>query len=182
MNKRKYHFFWSFILLSVPFFAVAGETKGNRQDDPVLIEGQRHELGGRGRILDDVVVVEDGDTYIIDVAFSQFFRYVWHTPKEKGNSLTIMIEPALTSRVDQEALSDRAVISPAIENFPITEIMYEGISRSGFKEDSDNALRSRRLQNKGAEDGPFLVFQFNKKYEIEVIQEAGFRSLTVKIK
>lgn len=181
MKSIKPNFHVILILMAMPFFANADSTENKEDNESIVIEGQRYELGGRGRIIDDVVVVKDGDAYLIDITFSQFFRYVWHTPKRHGNSLTIMIEPALTSRVDRDALSDRAVITPNIDNFPVTEIMYEGIFQTGFIKDSNNDLRSRRIQNGGERDGPFLVIQFDRKYEIEVIQDSGFRSLTVKI-
>lgn len=178
-------YFINLILVS----ANAGETNPSVKENPgITVEGERYDLGGRGRILDGVVVIREGHTYTIEISFSQFFRYIWHTPKGSGSSVTIKLEPSLTSRVDSDALSDRAIITPVIEGeFPVKEVMYEGLSsRDLFEEGRDPGTprdpRERPDTGRDFDNGPFLVITFDRKYAIEVIQNAGFRSLTVQIK
>ncbi len=147
------------------------------QAAPITVEGERIDLGGRGRILDDVVVVKEDDSYSIEIRFSQFLRSIWYTPHGVGKTVTIKLEPSLTSRVDRDALSDRAVIVPDIEGpFPVEEILYEGVFRSSFDQ-----RRTEQGFLREVDEGPFLVLRFNKEYKIDVIQDSGFRSLTIRL-
>lgn|GEM_PF-2962410 len=172
----------SLFIISFPVFSEEETNTTVEEGTPMTVEGERYDLGGRGRILDDVTVIKEDNAYSIEISFSQFMRSVWYTPKGSGNSVTIKLEPALTSQVDRDALSDRAIINPDIDGeFPVQEVMYEGVFRSTFN-DRRNDPRQFQEFEKNIDEGPFLVLRFDRKYAIEVIQDSGFRSITIKIK
>ncbi len=184
MIRKSGCLFFSVPLIFSSFSVFSEEQKNTAVEEnvPMTVEGERFDLGGRGRILDNVVVTKENNTYSIEISFSQFMRSVWYTPKGSGNSVTIKLEPALTSRVDRDALSDRAIITPDREDgFPVREVMYEGVFRSTFN-DRGNDPRQLPEFGRNIDEGPFLVIRFDRNYAIEVVQDSGFRSITINIK
>jgi tetratricopeptide (TPR) repeat protein len=114
----------------------------------------------RTRILDHLSIHEDGDTWEVEVAFSNAIRYLRHSPLERGRSVHIQLENIAVSRVDSVSAFLRESLRPPPDAaVPIVEVVYDG----------------------DVDAGPSLDVRFTRDVKFWVRQGADFRSLTIAI-
>lgn len=144
--------------------AEAGNTSTRQAPEvqqPIEVTGDIHSYGGRGQILKEVELVEEGHQhYSLNVHFNIFIRYEWDSPKKATKEITVKITPTQVNRGDDEAVTRRDIIlSDNDKALPLDEVLYDGRS----------------------EGGPYLIVRLNQKFHYHIRKNDDYRSLSIQL-
>jgi len=129
--------------------------------NPIEVTGEIHHYGGRGQILKDVELIEEGkQRYNLNVHFNMFIRYDWDSPGKATDEITIKITPTQVNRGDDEAVTRRdTILAGDDKDLPLDEVVYDGRS----------------------EGGPYLIVRLNRRHHYTALKNADYRSLSIQL-
>ncbi len=144
--------------------AASAENAANQAPEaqqPIEVTGEIHSYGGRGQILKDVELIEEGEQhYSLNVHFNMFIRYDWDSPQKATDEITIKITPTQVNRGDDEAVLRRDIILAEDDtSLPLDEVVYDGQS----------------------EGGPYLIVRLNQQRQYQIRKNPDYRSLSIQL-
>lgn len=115
------------------------------------------------KILDDVVVFDEGNHYVLQVKFATAVRYENHFPQVIGRDassdfLQIKIRTVSLSGADKnEYMSSDSILPGFLEKVPVAELAYEG----------------------SVINGPFLSLRFSQPIAFKVAEDPGLHGINI---
>lgn len=112
----------------------------------------------RDKVLEEVRIVDNNGTLMVEVHFSFPLRYQSHFPQEQGEELRVQLRPVRVPSSDLSALYKREGVVPRdADAVSLDEVIYEG----------------------DMEGGPYLTLRFTRPVSYEVIPGSNYRSMIV---
>ncbi|MDH5230216.1 MAG: hypothetical protein OEY38_09160 [Gammaproteobacteria bacterium] len=108
------------------------------------------------RLLQDVLVYEEGQKNVLQVKFNLPVRYENHFPQGPSDFVQIKIRPVSLSGVQKnEYIGSDTILPGFLEKVPVSDIAYEG----------------------DVNGGPFLSLRFSKPVNYQIAEDSSMRSI-----
>ena len=108
------------------------------------------------RILNDILVEEEGGRLVLQVKFNIPIRYEAHMPQRRGSLVQIKVRPvSFSDTAKNEYLGSESILPGFMAKVPITDVAYEG----------------------DVPGGPILTLRFSQPVSYEIKENEDFSSI-----